>query len=260
MPVTPETTVYQSENLTVVYDPRFSLFVQSWNHNEPLSMEVFQAEMLAFRDQYEFYKPKNTLWLQEGFTTVISPDIHQWVEKEINEPCLAFGNEKVAFVVGKDVMAHLNVFNYFEEEESCVHPKHFACKEEAMDWILGKSQDRSESEKDDEIEITFLGKTKDGKSKYSIVVPTQDTESTLKSFTHILRENAFLKTNGERYFSLTQREKEVFQMYGSGDSFKEIADKLFLSEFTVRTHWRNTKKKLKIKSLSDISDYKNTFL
>jgi DNA-binding NarL/FixJ family response regulator len=59
---------------------------------------------------------------------------------------------------------------------------------------------------------------------------------------------------------LTKREKEIFQLSACGASIKTIAAELFLSELTIRTHWRNTKKKLGIKNLSDITDYKNSFL
>lgn len=47
-------------------------------------------------------------------------------------------------------------------------------------------------------------------------------------------------------YNLTKRETEVIQMVCKGYSSNEIADKLFLSSFTVQTHRRNIFKKLNI--------------
>jgi len=47
-------------------------------------------------------------------------------------------------------------------------------------------------------------------------------------------------------YNLTKREAEVIQMVCKGYSSQEIADKLFLSSFTVQTHRRNIFKKLNI--------------
>ncbi|WP_410005178.1 response regulator [Aequorivita nionensis] len=47
-------------------------------------------------------------------------------------------------------------------------------------------------------------------------------------------------------YNLTKREAEVIQMVCKGYSSNEIADKLFLSSFTVQTHRRNIFRKLNI--------------
>lgn len=47
---------------------------------------------------------------------------------------------------------------------------------------------------------------------------------------------------------LTTREKEIIEMMSQGYIYKEIADKLFLSPDTVRTHIRNIYEKLQVNS------------
>ncbi len=253
-----ESKIFQNKNITISHSVDVELIIVNWNHNRPLSMDVFKKEMLHFKNEFMKHRPKSVIWLQEEFASEITPETHLWVEENINKVCLESGLKKVAFVVGEDVMAHLSVFNFFEEVESVIRPKHFAGLQEAIDWILNR--DDIPPNDIDKIDIKYLGKTKNGKSQYTIETAAQNTESTLKSFTQILKEHSFLKENAEKFYSLTQREREVFRMYASGKGFKDIATKLFLSEFTVRTHWRNAKKKLGIKSLSDISNYKNSFL
>ena len=45
---------------------------------------------------------------------------------------------------------------------------------------------------------------------------------------------------------LTLREKEIMSLIAEGDSNKKIAEKLFLSELTVKTHLKNIFKKLNV--------------
>ncbi len=51
---------------------------------------------------------------------------------------------------------------------------------------------------------------------------------------------------------LSDREFEVFQLMGNGFSTKEIAEKLSLSIFTVESHKRNIKEKLKLKDSAEV--------
>jgi len=43
---------------------------------------------------------------------------------------------------------------------------------------------------------------------------------------------------------LSQRESEILQLLSNGYSSREIADKLFISEFTVQTHRKNMLRKM----------------
>ena len=43
---------------------------------------------------------------------------------------------------------------------------------------------------------------------------------------------------------LSQRENEILQLLSDGYNSREIAEKLFISEFTVQTHRRNMLKKM----------------
>ena len=51
---------------------------------------------------------------------------------------------------------------------------------------------------------------------------------------------------------LSDRELEVFRMIGAGESVKEIADKLFLSQKTVQAHREHIKEKLNFKSSAEL--------
>jgi DNA-binding NarL/FixJ family response regulator len=55
------------------------------------------------------------------------------------------------------------------------------------------------------------------------------------------------KTN-EYFQELSKREQEILEQLSKGYRYKEIADQLFLSIETVRTHIRNIYEKLQVNS------------
>ncbi len=54
---------------------------------------------------------------------------------------------------------------------------------------------------------------------------------------------------------VTEREKEIIILISEGLSYKEIADKLFISTRTVETHKKNLQEKLELKTNADIIKY-----
>lgn len=71
---------------------------------------------------------------------------------------------------------------------------------------------------------------------------------------HIARKvvSSFEKSQEQKEAEvLSEREKEVLQMLSKGMRYKEIADKMFLSTETIRTHIRNIYRKLQVNSRTD---------
>lgn len=64
------------------------------------------------------------------------------------------------------------------------------------------------------------------------------------SYFHLSKENTYLNT-------LSFREQEILQYLSKGFRYKEIADILFISIETVRTHIRNIYQKLQVSSRTD---------
>ena len=51
---------------------------------------------------------------------------------------------------------------------------------------------------------------------------------------------------------LTSREKEIVAFLKNGKQNKEIAELLFLSEFTVKTHRQNIMRKLEVRNVAEL--------
>ncbi len=248
-------TLYKSEFLQINFEKENDCFVQYWKKS-PKSYSRLKDEFIEFISLYEKYGPSKTLWLQQNFRLPIDLETHLWIEKNVNVPCVNYGNEKVAFVVGKDVIVHLSVMNYFEEDNSVIHPLHFATEKEARQWLNGT---RDYSKNSTRIKILFEGVDEEGNSIIKIKRPSQDIRSTLLSIGHVIEENNFLKSNISKYSKLTKREKEIMVIFSKGFRQQEVADRLFISIETLRTHWKNIKRKLNIKSIADVSKYVNAF-
>ena len=53
----------------------------------------------------------------------------------------------------------------------------------------------------------------------------------------------------EKKYILSEREKEIFQLYAEGLNFQEIADKLFVSIKTVDSHIKNVRSRLALNTM-----------
>jgi len=67
-----------------------------------------------------------------------------------------------------------------------------------------------------------------------------------------LEEATLVDEIGSRVNSLTQREREVFELVADGQSNKQVAAHLGLSEVTVKVHRANVMRKMDARSLPDL--------
>lgn len=75
----------------------------------------------------------------------------------------------------------------------------------------------------------------------------------------LLKENNFLRKNTHSFSKLSKREKEILQLMALGMGSQEIADKLFISLNTVKTHRKRVVQKLEIKNSYDLNEYARAF-
>ncbi len=67
----------------------------------------------------------------------------------------------------------------------------------------------------------------------------------------VIEQFSINKKPAKEIFMLSQREREILDLLAKGFRYKEIADKLFISVETVRTHIRNIYEKLQVNSRTD---------
>jgi len=88
---------------------------------------------------------------------------------------------------------------------------------------------------------------------FDMVIEIEDPKSTIAQ-----KINHFIQTiNPQKHQSnqLSQREIDILKLVATGFTNKEIADKLFISTYTVITHRKNITRKLGIKSVAGLTLY-----
>ncbi len=241
--------VHQTDYLVSFFDIENSLFIQNWKKS-PENTEVFKNEMLGFVKKYEEYNPSIALWLHKNFTLILDIETQNWAERHVVHPCVKAGNKKLAFVVSKDVFSHLSVVDSFDGLDINT-PKHFISEKEALKWLIG---DQEISFEPKESSVHFEGVDAEGNMLLKVRTSSEATEI-LRLFKGVKDVNSFYNKNLYKFNSLTKREKEVLLKYANGVSLSVIGETYNISIFTVRTHWRNIKKKLAIQSSIDTVKY-----
>lgn len=75
----------------------------------------------------------------------------------------------------------------------------------------------------------------------------------------LIEENKFLRENQPLFAALSKREKEILRCLALGQNAVEIAEKMFISEATVKTHRRNIRHKLNAESAFDLVKFAQSF-
>ena len=75
----------------------------------------------------------------------------------------------------------------------------------------------------------------------------------------LLEENNFLRKNNQSFSKLSKREKEVLKLMAFGMGSQEMAEKLFISVNTIKTHRKKVLQKLEIKNSFELNEYARAF-
>lgn len=258
--------IYDGPYLNVNFDKKRNRFTNSWK-TSPNNNAEFKSELLQYRKALEKINPTQIIWFQQNFKFNIEDKIKLWVEENILIPRFKAGFVKsdkdgfhpIAFVVGQDILSHMEVMGVFDEPSPSVFkPKHFATMQEAINW-LNKEFDSNFYE-NEKTELIYKGQDGNGKAIIELKSPNSEIANTIKSFKAIIHENEFIKKHLSEYSTLSKREIEVLSLLGKGNKHKEIADNLFISIHTVRDHIKNIKQKLNVKTSTKLLEYFNAFI
>ena len=256
--------VYNGPHLLIKHEEVNSRLISTWKSNPPDDV-VYRKELVEHLQIAEKIKPSQVMWLLENLTFKPSDVTKKWVDENISKPIFKSGFiaknqddfDQVAFVVGYDVLALIEVMDIFRENSlNGFKPKYFATEIEAINWLNKEFNIKDSETLDHKLAITFKGTADDGKVVFEIKEQGTKFTSTINSFKTILEQNHFMRNNGDKYFSLTPREKETLKLIIKGYTNEQISDKMYISFNTVRTHRNRIWKKLGIKQLSDCSKYK----
>ncbi|HVE62128.1 MAG TPA: helix-turn-helix transcriptional regulator [Chitinophagaceae bacterium] len=120
-------------------------------------------------------------------------------------------------------------------------------KEEEFKWYLSASK-------------VFMC---DEKGEPSFAITAAHPADELKSFTYkiekLLGQNEMMRGNLSKFARLTNREKQVIKLLVEGHSSASIAEKLYVSFFTIEQHRKNIKNKLGVKNMPELVKFAQAF-
>lgn len=90
------------------------------------------------------------------------------------------------------------------------------------------------------------------RDRYTITLTIQFDRLESLEEKKLFSSNALFKQYYMYFKLLTEREKEILRFIALGDTDKNISDKMFISELTVKTHRQNIKKKLETSKSSEL--------
>ncbi len=93
----------------------------------------------------------------------------------------------------------------------------------------------------------------------TIAQPVNDLKNIANKLDRLMEEHLFLKQNMKRFSILSIREKEILKLLANGKTNEEIANLLFISTNTAKTHRRNIKAKLEANHTIDLHKYASAF-
>lgn len=109
--------------------------------------------------------------------------------------------------------------------------------------------------------VKILAKDPERKPLLSITfaVPINPLDHLYRKTQRLLEENNFLRRHVREFSSLTSREREITSALVSGLSATQIAQKLYVTVETVKTHRKNIYRKLDISSSHQLLEYARAF-
>ncbi len=97
------------------------------------------------------------------------------------------------------------------------------------------------------------------KSQIVIDVNSEEVNEYLFLLKHLIKSKNFRIQHAAKFLLLTRREREICNLIVNGYTGERIADQLYISYDTVKTHRKNISKKLGCKNLQELMQYRLFF-
>ncbi|NME69368.1 LuxR C-terminal-related transcriptional regulator [Flammeovirga aprica] len=220
--------LYSSDFLKIHLEHQYERCILEWLAS-PTSVELFKEDIKQYTEIALTFHTKQALWLQQKLDVKMDNDLIMWLEENMNKPIIenilkdnfypldCNQNYPVALVLGQKEYNLLQLSRLTNGRDKSMTiekmPRFFDNEKDARAWL-----DKWRSFQEVELE--------------SLVLKTENPISQSERVTEVL----------------TKREKEIVQYKLQGKAPKEIADLMNISINTVRTHWKNIKKKINVKS------------
>lgn len=248
--------VLDSEIITLNYQQENNLLISSWK--DCGNAEQFVYGIKSCRELCDKIKLSNSLWHFNDYSFVIPADLQKWADDFLDAPIMQKnkGLVKVAFVVGSDLTALLSAVDLVETGTAGIQPRYFGAEQQALAYLLAKQEHKPIEQPLSMPNLSFrMDKVDPNKSQILIDLNSEEIHQYLFLLNRLLKSRTFAMQHVSRFAKLTTREKEVLHLIIHEHTTERIAQMLFISLETVKTHRKNISRKLECKSIRELIKY-----
>ena len=246
-------TLYADEIITIGHHPNINTLQGSWNNCE--TTEQYLSGMTHFKAAYYKIKPKNTFWDNRDFNFQLNEGLQTWTNSFFYNQVTKDGfNGKVGILMGNEILSSISIDNLFNNGRYELKLRFFKDPQIALDWF---SKPFSKLDIHHLPEISF--KEQNGKIQCLFEMATEEFHDYFLLLKQLFKNRNFSIQNTEKFYSLTNREREVLKLAIHGKTNFEIADGLFVSVETVKTHRKNILAKLDYRNVRELTNFEVFF-
>ncbi|WP_372643483.1 helix-turn-helix transcriptional regulator [Ancylomarina sp.] len=255
--------VYDSALISVDFNESKGLLLSKWKQ-AGMSAADFKSELILCRDLCCSLKVQRIIMDQEQFCFIIPNELFVWIEDEINLPAYRAGVQDLVFVLAQDSKTQLSVMNSLDKADSVFNPKFFHDQQQAIDWITANRKNKAIVEPNRPPEtfepcIDISLNPNKTRATIKLELPIDSLPHSLHALKQHMDKINHRRENWTKFSSLTKREQIILKFLVKCFQNQGIANKLFISEKTVKTHRRNIIKKLEARNLIDLYKYAESF-
>lgn len=246
-------SLYKTDKFSIEYIP--SVDILKGNFLKCSTSDEYVSAIKAFKEVYERVLPRYTFWDNTQFKYIITPGEQLWTDEFLNDPAVQKGvTRKTGILVSRDLLAMLSVYEIFEIGKAPLRPGFFAHEAQAMEWLT-KKEESTAPLPDKDPAITVGWNAEKAKAVIQVEMDAQDLPFYINRFKRFLNEHDFLRKNLPLFRELTKQERKILSMIIEGQHNGQIADLLFISCETVKTHRKNIMRKLNCSSFQELARF-----
>ncbi|PYF74377.1 helix-turn-helix domain-containing protein [Pedobacter nutrimenti] len=253
--------IFESDTIALNYQDEGNLLTASWKNCT--NAEQFTDGIKSCRELCDKVDLQNTLWHFNEFSYVIPPDLQKWTDTFLNVSVLKKSKNfrNVAFIVGNDVLALLSAIDTAENGESGVKPRYFGSEQQALKYLLTRNKEKKELSRTLLMpDLSFKTDSNNpDRSQIRIDVNSEEIHQYLFLLNRMLKSRSFGIQHVSKFMMLSVREKEILNMILNGLTNEKIAQLLYITYETVKTHRKNIFRKLECRNLRELMQYNILF-
>lgn len=243
-------TIYANNYINISYHKNLNSLNGVWNNCD--NMDDYLKGVNKFKAAYLSIKPKHTLWNNLNLDVSLCENLQIRAKAVLNNEYLCRNiSGKIAMVLPERLYIKCKVKNFYEELEQD-KLRFFEQEKAATDWLASASIWQEEVGAVSELNIK---ETSDEKYELSLTINKSDYHKYSTLLNHLLKGQEFCIKNSDNFNSLTCREREILQYIIKGFKNSDIADYLFLSVETIKTHRKNILTKLNCQNVFHLTQY-----